>query len=148
MSGVDAPELGFKHQLEFNRSDDPGLLAWQFAKKRLHDDPIAEGYEPTFVVRPGNGPLNVINGRQTTYEHFGRPIGVIFHNVPVGTPPEKRIETLMKIASQWPLIEWDSYMDDGRPYTFNWEMIMNGHSQTYAYDLTVMDKNRGGVGSA
>lgn len=147
MAGVDAAELASKHNLDYNRLDDPGLLAWQFAKKRLYDDPIGDGYDATFVVRPANGPLIRINGKDPqSYEHFGRPIGVIFHNVPLGTPAEKRVEVLMKQASQWPMIEWDSYMDDGRPYTFNWEMIMHGHSQTNAYDLTVTDYDRGAIG--
>lgn len=65
-----------------------------------------------------------------------RLLGVIFHNAPYGTPASKRGEVLREIASRLPLVPWDAFLDDGRPYTLNWEMVMTGLGNVYMVDST------------
>lgn len=42
-------------------------------------------------------------------------------------------------ASQWPLIGWDEYYNDGTPYTLNWELVQNGLAVVYTKGLLYAD---------
>lgn len=61
------------------------------------------------------------------YDTYGRLIGVVFINAPLGTTDAKRLDTLKKIASRSPAVAFDAYLEDGRPYTLNWELVMTGY---------------------
>ncbi len=58
---------------------------------------------------------------------YNRYIGVIFHNVPMSISPSERLNALVDYAKQYPPIQFDEYLPDGRPYTLNWELIMSGY---------------------
>ncbi len=58
---------------------------------------------------------------------YRRLVGVIFHNTPLGTPNVDRLDVLKAQAERTPTIPFDAFMDDGRPYTLNWEMVMTGY---------------------
>jgi hypothetical protein len=32
------------------------------------------------------------------------------------------------------LVPWDAFLEDGRPYTLNWEMVMTGYGNVYMVD--------------
>jgi len=34
-------------------------------------------------------------------------------------------------ASEWPIISWDEYYEDGSPITLNWELVINGLAKVY-----------------
>jgi hypothetical protein len=38
---------------------------------------------------------------------------------------------LYETASEWPVVSWDEYHEDGRPVTLNWELIASGLAQVY-----------------
>ena len=107
-----------------NRAEnDLGTLAEAFLYKRLITDPQDGGYRPIVAVRRSPSP--------TTY---GREAVVAFHNVPEGTDPEDRPRLLKEIASRWPIVAWDSYNAEGRPYTINWEAVTSGYSTVSLYN--------------
>jgi hypothetical protein len=41
-------------------------------------------------------------------------------------------------ASEWPMVEWDEYYDDGTPVTLNWELIINGLAKVYTAGLSLV----------
>jgi hypothetical protein len=65
--------------------------------------------------------------RRDPKDHFGRTIATVFHNTPLGTPQSERLDVLKSYAQSSPAIPIDSYLEDGRPYTLNWEMVMTGY---------------------
>lgn len=60
-------------------------------------------------------------------DDYGRTVGVVFHNAPLGTQPSQKGQVLKEIAGRTPLLPWDAFLEDGRPYTLNWEMVMSGY---------------------
>ena len=38
---------------------------------------------------------------------------------------------LYEKASEWPVVSWDEYYEDGKPVTLNWELIASGLAQVY-----------------
>lgn len=96
----------------------PAELARQFGVDQLLDGPAEDGYSPPVVA------VRVDPTNQT--DQFGNVLGTIFHNVPPSTPPDKRAEVLKAAAEDWPSVRWDSYLGDGRAYTFNWALCIAG----------------------
>lgn len=47
----------------------------------------------------------------------------------------KLLELLYSKASEWPLILWDEYYDDGTPATLNWEMVVANLASVYTNSL-------------
>lgn len=47
----------------------------------------------------------------------------------------KLLELLYSKASEWPLILWDEYYDDGTPATLNWEMVTANLASVYTQSL-------------
>jgi len=119
-----------------NRNSARSVLATAYLKKILIDDPKAAGYEPTVALR-----YNRYNKYDST--DSARLLAVVFHNVPQGTPPGDRDTVLRGLAEKHPLIAWDSYMEDSRPYTANWAMVMSGLATIYFKDLLTNDTERG-----
>lgn len=135
--GVDTPEL--KHKglgTSFNDPSDPGYIAYLYTRTRLYDELIGRYGRAVVALRPA----------REFKDDYDRQLVVIFHNVPEGTPDENREAVLERQAKEWPLISWDSYMDDGRPYTFNWELVMAGQSQVDMYTVGRWDTYRGITG--
>lgn len=98
-------------------SNDRGILATRYLQSKFSD--------------PDNRIVAIrIDVRQE--KSFDRFLGTVFHNLPVSSlgtslTKKKRGEILRDIALRDPVIPWDSYMEDGRPYTVNWEMVMTGY---------------------
>lgn len=65
--------------------------------------------------------------KRDAVDKYGRTLGTVFHNVPLGTPASERLEVLKRYAQTSPPIPMDAYLEDGRPYTLNWEMVMTGY---------------------
>jgi intein/homing endonuclease len=126
LTPLDAPELSFKNNLDLNPQFDPGRLSTEWVINTLNAETVDIGHPWTFAIR--------INESRDT-DDYGRTLGVIFHRCPQGTTPEDREATLMNYASQVPVVPWDSFMEDGRPYTLNWEMLMRGYASIYAKSL-------------
>ena len=38
---------------------------------------------------------------------------------------------LYEKSSDWPVVSWDEYYEDGNPVTLNWELITSGLAQVY-----------------
>lgn len=141
LSGVSASEVSHNNaggdNLPVDETYAKNHIAYQaaaFLRKRLYADPVALGHAPTVAVRIG------VNA-----ETYGRQAVVVFHNVPAGTAAADRDEALLKVATQNPMVEWDSYDVDGRPYTINWELIASGLAQTALYGNN-FDSDRGAIG--
>lgn len=153
LAGVSAAEISHNFadgDIPVDQTYAENHIAYQaaaFLRKRLLDDPVAEGYEPTVAIRVG--------ANATTYDRIA---AVVFHNIPPNTPTSGvdpnpantqglsyRDFALYQLATQWPMVEWDSYMEDGRPYTINWEIIAAGFAQTSLYGNN-FDADRGAIG--
>lgn len=144
--GIDTPELRFKGNEEdpysdwmINSANNRGRLAAEYLRKRLIYDLEEQFQDTTVALRIDPDPKN-----QT--DKFGRRLATIFHNVPAGvTDPKIRRELLEHYAKSTE-IEWDSYMDDSRPYTMNWELVMTGYAHVDMGGLAFNDKEHGAHG--
>jgi hypothetical protein len=47
----------------------------------------------------------------------------------------KKLELLYAKASDWPLILWDEFYEDGSPATLNWELVVNNLASVYTKGL-------------
>lgn len=119
-------------------NSDPGVIARDYAVEKLINEPRSLGYEPTVAIR--------VNPTQPRNQ-FGQLVGVLFHNVPAGTPPDKRQEFLIKSAQDWPNTSWDSYLIDGRPATFNWELVTAGHGNIDNSQIATSLPGQGVIGA-
>lgn len=133
LEGVAAPELWDKHNLNLNSPDNRGLLATQWLMDHMN--------------QYGTDNLDVavrVNPNERT-DMFGRVLGTIFYRVPPNTKPEDIQSVLTRYAGSWPLIPWDSYMDDGIPYTLNWAIIASGYAAVDTKGLSFSNENMGAV---
>lgn len=97
-----------------NDPNDLAVLAYNYLVNRF------SGGERTVAIRfDKNNPID--------NPEYGRLVGVIFHNAPIGTANTERLKVLSEIAGRNPMVPWDSFLEDGRPYTLNWEMVMTGY---------------------
>jgi hypothetical protein len=113
-----------------------GQAARDYLERILIETPTAAGYAPRVALR-----INATN----RMDRYRRLIAWVFHNVPdnmedlssvgvnstVPLAPGSEIfrkEALTRLAGEWPQVEWDSFLSDGRPYTANWEMVVAGHA--------------------
>lgn len=131
LASVNTPELKYKQyadtgfdETSLNLPNDLALLARNYLKAKF--TPISNR---VIAIR-----VNADNKRDA----YGRLIGVVFHNLPLTTQlnitPTRRGDLLAEIASREPVVSWDSYLDDGRPYTLNWELVMGGFGNVYLPD--------------
>lgn len=101
--------------------DDIGTQAKLHLEEKLIDLPQSLGFRPTVALRvdPNN-----------TKDKFGRVVAWVFHNIPSGKveigDSNAREALLVKQAEAWPQIEWDSFLPEGLPYTFNWSSVLAG----------------------
>lgn len=117
LAGIVAPAIPANAALEPNNI---GTAAKEYLQRRLIDDPIDQGYRPTVALRVDpNKPR----------DKFGRVQAWVFHNVPSTVElgdSDTRDAVLKQQAERWPQIEWDSFLAEGKPYTFNWESVVAG----------------------
>jgi hypothetical protein len=82
-------------------------------------------------------------------QSYDRTVGVVFDKLPPGTSSgitkQKRGEILKSIAQREPVIPWDAYMEDGRPYTLNWEIIMAGYGNVDMRDTMFRQYRDGAI---
>jgi len=45
------------------------------------------------------------------------------------------LENVYEKASEWPMVAWDEYYNDGTPATLNWELVANGLAKVYTKGL-------------
>jgi hypothetical protein len=140
LSGVRAPELANHQNPEYVPEDDIGLRAKEYLESII---PVG-----TVVV--------VRQLKSRPQEHWGRELAVVFHNAP-DAPDVSREEVLMAQAGRipdgnggWkpspvPAAAWDGYLDNGLPYTANWQMIMAGYADVDTTKLTLNDLDRGAI---
>ena len=142
LAGVNSSELEYKNMPSRNDSTNKAFIARQFLEKRLITDQVSAGYEPIVAVRVANNLGD--QGKGMGKDKYGRTLGVIFHNTPSGvTSNEDRKKVLLETATRWPLVEWDSYMTDGRPFTANWELVMAGLAKVDMGGVGRNDPDRG-----
>jgi len=134
LAGIDTAELDFKQDIQRNDSSQKAYIARQFLEKRLITDQVANGLEPIVAVRESIGAG--VDGRFGSKDKYGRTLAVVFHNGDydkLASSAEKerqRRDSLLRNASSWPLIPWDSFTADGRTYTVNWEIVVSGLAYT------------------
>lgn len=116
----------------------PGWKATQYAIKRLIDDQIAAGYDPTVALR--------INATHQT-DVDGALLAVVFSNVDPSITPDNRQAELLRIAGNFPTVQWDSYLADGRPYSFNWETILAGNADVDSGAFSTSIPGEGVIGA-
>ena len=92
-------------------ADERGLRTLQFIESRVLGRSVALRVVPH--TRDDDGQINAY----------------VFHNAPEGLSDEDRNEFLAAAAGGWPEVAWDSYMEDGQPYTLNWEVVAAGHAR-------------------
>lgn len=108
--------------------DHPGLRGKEYVVNRLIDYPRSQGWEPIVAVRQDKA------NSQDTYK---RQLGVVFSNVAsTSIDSEQRAKNLQDYAKQIPPIPWNSYLDNGQPYTINWEVIMAGLADVDTYAIS------------
>jgi hypothetical protein len=129
-SSVNAGEIRNYLNSDDFRLNEPslGTAAANYVNLKLITEPLEQGIEPIFALRIDDS---------SSRDKFRRVLGTIFHTVPLGTPDEDRAEVLYKIATEWPLNPWDSYHDDGRPYTLNWDLVIKGLADVYLRGIDV-----------
>lgn len=127
LAGIDTPELEFKgSESEYNNPGHPGTIAKDYAQFRLIDQLVEEYGEAIVAIRPAI----------ELEDQFNRKLAIMFHAVPAGTDSETRKELLLRYARDFPAVTWDSFLDDGRAYTFNWEQIMTGNANVDMFRIT------------
>lgn len=119
-------------------STDPGVLSTNYAIDKLMNEPRSLGYPPTVAIR--------VNPT-SPHNQFGQIVGTVFHNVPAGTPPDQREAFLRAAAADWPNTTWDSYLNDGRPATFNWDLVSSGHGNIDESQIATSLPGQGVIGA-
>jgi hypothetical protein len=137
LTGVAAPELLWKDQeakegdttsfipeglneVTLNSPNNYARQLQEYLERLLIIKPQAEGRPPVVAVRLSqNNPV----------DFYGRTLGVVFHNPPLNAATPDIPKTLLRLATKWPIVQWDSYQSDGRPYTLNWEAINSGFAK-------------------
>lgn len=136
LAAVNTSELTYKQiagtefdETSLNLPNDLALLATKYLQNRF-----ADADNRTVALR-------LTSDIQMTYD---RVVAVVFDKVPLSTSTiskEKKIEILKSFASREPQIPWDAYLDDGRPYTLNWELVMTGYGNVEMRD-SIWDTGR------
>lgn len=121
-------------EVNLSNADNKARLGQEYIEEILINKPVREGRTPVVAIR-----LNKYEDKT-----YGRSLGTIFHNAPTGVAPEDVPGVLLRLASKWPLIPWDAYMDDGRPYTANWSIISAGYANVDIGGISMMDYENGG----
>jgi hypothetical protein len=101
-------------ELQLNAETDLGRLATEYLINKYS----------------GDNQFNQVAIRVRTdeiFDSYDRVIGTIFHNAPIGLGASDRIDFLKDSAMNNPPLPVHSYLDDGRPRTLNWEMVMTGY---------------------
>jgi endonuclease YncB( thermonuclease family) len=115
LASVNTAELPFKGSaVDQNDPNNLGYLAYQYVNNKYSYE-----YSPNNVV--------AIRIRKDEKLSRDRIVGTIFHNVPIETPPSSRGTVLTSYASADPPIPFAGYLNDGRPHTLNWELVMAGY---------------------
>lgn len=137
-AGVDAYEDDFKFRSPSERAtlyaNDPGVRATEFARSILM--PGGQGIEVALRVDKAN-----------REDQFGRVLAYVFHRAPEGLTGNDRRNFILNAATRIPPINYDSYMPDGQPYTFDWEMIAAGFGKVFTNDMKRDQAGRGTSGS-
>lgn len=138
-NGVRLFELSNKTHPDYVPEDDPGRRSRDYLESIC---PVG-----TIVA------VRQIKGKER--EIWGRELGIIFNNVPEGITGRDREIALMKYAgrdadgdNKWKPSNitpaaWDGYLDDGQPYTINWQMIMQGYGDVDTLGTGTNDEDRG-----
>jgi endonuclease YncB( thermonuclease family) len=142
-AGVDAPEVAHKSVGEGSNDEanllfaetlspnDPGVRAWRFTFDRIHDQKVAIRFskkEPTDL--------------------YDRILGYVFYYDPEELENNVSHEdVVMSAAGGDAFVSWDAYRDSGKPYTLNWELVVNGHANVYLYQHEQLLPDQGADGS-
>lgn len=117
---VGAPNLP-QHPMVVLNENHPGTRATQYAIDTLLGRKVAIRVDP----------LN-----RTDSTDSQRTLGYVFHNAPLEITREEEIrDWLLHTAGSLPAVPWNGFLPDGRPYTFNWELVINGMADAYRSDL-------------
>lgn len=133
LSAVNAYELEHKDSAytpvnEATTQNDPndlGRLAYEYLVRRF-----SQSIDRYVVLRIDKNNQYDGYSKKNQYGQIvepGRTIAIVFANAPLGTDDSKRLDTLAEIAGRNPAVPWDGYLEDGRPYTLNWELVMTGY---------------------
>ncbi len=122
VGSVNTSELQYKNnpytdfnEVVLNPSNDSGRMAYEYLYNRFKN---ATSSEKIVAIR-----VRKTEPKDT----YGRTIGIIFHNVRNGVIGTDRVKALESYASRNPPLPLQSYMEDGKPYTLNWELVMAGY---------------------
>lgn len=132
------------------------------------DDPGRRAREYLASICPVGTVIAVRQVRGKEKEFYGRDLAVLFNNIPRvsnedgQTSLEQREVLLMGYAGRVPIYDgsgnitgwkpssvtpapWDGYLDDGQPYTLNWQMIMAGYGDVDTVGISQADTDRGAI---
>lgn len=62
----------------------------------------------------------------------GRALGFVFCNAPSGLTDEERKAYLVNAAGGFPIVDWQSYNEEGQPYTLDQELLQKGYAKSSA----------------
>lgn len=124
LAGAQGVEDDYKNDelLSAIHIDDLGVQGTEFARTVLEGQEVA---------------LRVSRYKSFRKEKYGRTLAYVFHNAPESAlNPAQRKSYLINVAgASTPLAAWNSYTEDGKPHTFDWELIVRGFGDTYSGDL-------------
>lgn len=108
--------------------DHPGLRGKNYLVERLINYPRSQGWEPIVAIR---------QDKANSQDAYKRQLGVVFSNVAsTSIDSQQRAKNLEDYAKSIPPIPWNSYLDNGQPYTINWEIIMAGLADVDTYSIS------------
>jgi hypothetical protein len=117
----DNPDTPLDESNAFNSSTDLGKLAQEYLRTRFFYGGATD-IDRLIAVRVS---------KSRPKDKYGRFIGLVFHNAPTNVAYSDKGNVLLSQAKSFPPIRFDAYMEDGRPYTLNWEMVMTGYGNVY-----------------
>jgi hypothetical protein len=138
-AGVRVFELANHDNPDYVPEDDPGRRAQAYLESICPKGTIVA--------------IRQVKGKER--EFWGRQLGVIYANVPESVVDiDERKRLLMQYAgrkateSGWEPANisaqpWDGYLDDGQPYTLNWQMIMAGYGDVDLKSVADNNEDRG-----
>lgn len=108
-------------------------------KETIKENVRKKFYQESVMFINFNKIYTSLDAMSDILDHFGQPeISDPLHSL--AEAEIKLFNVLMNIlitnelyekASEWPIVSWDEYYEDGRPVTLNWELIVSGLAQVY-----------------
>ena len=108
-------------------------------KETIKENVRKKFYQDSIMFINFNKMYTSLDAMSDLLEHFV-PTGTSDPLNSLGEVEKRHFNVLMNIlitnelyekSSEWPVVSWDEYYEDGNPVTLNWELITSGLAQVY-----------------